>query len=172
MLDAIVELVASQGYAQTTVGSVAATAGVSRTTFYEQFDSKADCFRAAYDDVTGDMIGAMVAASVAAGDDPRERLAGGIDAYLRWSAEHPAAATAFVVAVHTAGPQALDQRGEVMRRFCEVIAEAVPDVRPAAAMATIASIDSMAHDLLRRGRAADLPTLADDARYVAAKLLS
>jgi hypothetical protein len=38
-------------------------------------------------------------------------------------------------------------------------------------MAVITSIDAMAHDLIRRGRASDLPKLAADAHYVAEKLL-
>jgi AcrR family transcriptional regulator len=171
LLDAIVELVAQDGYANTAVGDIAARAGVSRTTFYELFDGKYECFAAAYDDVTASLIDAIVAAALDAGDDGRARLGAGIDAYLEWCAAHPAAAGTFIVAVHTAGPEALEHRADVLRRFCQVIADAAPGVRPAAAAATIASIDAMAHDLIRQGRAAELPALADDARYVAGRLL-
>src|ERR687893_1487221 len=86
LLDAFVELVASHGYASTTVGGIAAKAGVSRTTFYELFDSKEDIFRAAYDDVTGQMIEFIVAAAGRAGDDPGEGLIAGIQAYFAWAA--------------------------------------------------------------------------------------
>jgi len=171
MLDAIVELVATHGYARTTVGGIAAQAGVSRTTFYEQFESKEDCFRAAYDAVAGKVVEAIVAA---AGEiqDTREQLRVGIDAYLKYGAEHPAAAATFIVEVHTAGPDALEQRFRVFKRFCEVIDSYVPDIPPAASMAVVTSIDAMCHHLIRRGKASDLPKLSDDAQYVAEKLLS
>jgi AcrR family transcriptional regulator len=171
MLDAIVELVAKHGYARTTVGGIAAKAGVSRTTFYEQFESKEDCFRAAYDAVAGKLVEAIVAAAGGI-EDKREQLRAGIDAYLKYCADHPAAAATFIVEVHTAGPEALEQRHQVFKRFCEVIDAYVPDIRPAASMAVITSIDSMAHDLIRRGSAADLPKLSSAAHYVAEKLLA
>ena len=170
MLDAIVELVAAHGYAGTTVGGIAAKAGVSRTTFYEQFGSKEDCFSAAYDAVAARVVDAIVAA---AGDieDKRKQLRAGIDAYLKYGAEHPAAAAAFILEVHTAGPEALEQRYQMMKRFCEVIDAYVPNVPPAASMAVVTSIDAMAHHLIRRGRASELPKLSEDAHYVAEKLL-
>jgi AcrR family transcriptional regulator len=171
MLDAIVELVAEHGYARTTVGGIAAKAGVSRTTFYEQFESKEDCFRAAYDAVAGQMVKAI--AERASGiEDKREQLHAGIDAYLKYGAEHPAAAATFIVEIHTAGPEALEQRFQVLKRFCEVIDANAPDTPPAASMAVVVSIDAMSHDLIRRGKADDLPKLSSDAQYVAEKLLS
>jgi AcrR family transcriptional regulator len=171
ILDAIVALVAREGYANTTVGEIASEAGVSRSTFYEQFESKEDCFRAAYDDVAARLIEAIRAAAEPVGDDPAARLASGIRAYFDWSAEHPAAAATFVIEIHRAGPEALEQRSQVLERFCEVIAERRPEVRPAAVKALIMSIDGMAHECLRKGKAEELRKQADDALYVAERLL-
>jgi AcrR family transcriptional regulator len=170
ILNAIVELVATHGYAGTTVGGIAAEAGVSRTTFYEQFESKEDCFRAAYDAVAGQIVEAI--AERAAGiEDKREQLRAGIQAYFDYGAERPAAAATFIVEVHRAGPEALEQRFQVLKRFCEVLDQNAPDTPPAASMAAIVAIDAMAHDLIRRGKASDLPKLSDDAQYVVEKLL-
>jgi AcrR family transcriptional regulator len=171
MLEAIVELVAEHGYASTTVGGIAAKAGVSRTTFYEQFESKEDCFGAAYDAVAAQVVKAIVDAAGGI-EDKREQLRVGIDAYFKYGAEHPAAAAAFIVEVHTAGPDALEQRYRMLERFCEVIDAYVPDVKPAASMAVVTAIDAMAHNLIRRGKAADLQKQSSDAQYVAEKLLS
>jgi AcrR family transcriptional regulator len=170
MLDAIVELVAAHGYAGTTVGGIAAKAGVSRTTFYEQFESKEDCFRAAYDAVCGQIVQA-IAARAGGIEDKREQLRAGIEAYFEYGAKRPAAAATFIVEVHRAGPEALEQRFQVLKRFCEVLDQNAPDTPPAASMAAIVAIDAMAHDLIRRGKAGDLPKLSDDAQYVAEKLL-
>ena len=171
MLDALCELVSRHGYAGTTVGGIAATAGVSRTTFYEQFESKEDCFRLAYESVAGRLVDVISSASAGI-EDKRAQLAAGIDAYLGWFAAHPNAAGTFIVEVHTAGPDALEQRAAVLKRFCEVIDANAPERPAAASMAVVASIDSMAHELVRKGRAADLAALSDNARYVAEKLLS
>ncbi len=171
ILDAICELVAEHGYAGTTVGGIAATAGVSRTTFYELFESKEECFQAAYDRVAGHIVEA-IANSAGGIEDKREQLAVGIDAYLRYFAENTAAAATFIVEVHTAGPEALEQRSQVLRRFCEVIDQHAPEAEPAASMATVVAIDAMAHDLIRRGKASELPRLSADAHYVAEKLLT
>ncbi len=171
LLDALVELVAEHGYPNVTVGAIAAKAGVSRTTFYELFESKEDIFRVAYDDVTAKMIEAIVTAAGEAGD-PAASLAAGIDAYFEWAAAHPAAAKTFILEVHTAGPDARAQRAEVQRRFEDVIASRAPNARPAEVAAVIASIDALAHECVRQGRATKLPELADSAKHVAAKLLS
>jgi len=170
MLEALVELIAEQGYARTTVGGIAAKAGVSRTTFYEQFGSKEECFRVAYDTVVEHLVEAIVAA-VGNIKDRRKQMRAGIDAALRYCAEHPGAAATFIAEVHTAGPEALEQRYRVHERFCDVIDSYVPDVPPAASMAVVTSIDAMAHNLIRQRRASELPKLSDDAQYVAEKLL-
>src|SRR5215211_3537803 len=49
MLAAMATAVGEKGYAEVAVADVIARAGVSRKTFYEQFDNKLGCFLAAYD---------------------------------------------------------------------------------------------------------------------------
>ena len=164
------ELVSRHGYARTTVGGIAATAGVSRTTFYEQFESKEDCFGAAYESVTNDLI-AAIESSIQPTGDKGAALRAAITTSLKWFASHPDAAGAFLVEVHTAGPQALDQRAAIVERFCQVIYRNSQDTRPAAAMAVVTSIEAMAREKVRKGRADELPELADDGCYVAEKLL-
>src|SRR6266511_4356448 len=44
----LIEVVAEKGYVATTVADVIGRAGVSRTTFYQQFKDKEDCFLLAY----------------------------------------------------------------------------------------------------------------------------
>src|SRR3954447_12383520 len=50
ILDAILDVVGEHGYAGATVADVTTAAGVSRTTFYEQFRNKQDAFLTAYDE--------------------------------------------------------------------------------------------------------------------------
>lgn len=48
LLNALVSEVAERGYQATTVARISAAAGVSRTTFYDYFDDRQDCFLGAY----------------------------------------------------------------------------------------------------------------------------
>jgi len=62
-LAAMTELVATRGYAQTTVAQVTRHARISRAKFYEQFKDKQNCFIAAQrrlaEQLTGEVHGAM-----------------------------------------------------------------------------------------------------------------
>ena len=53
---AMIEVVSERGYPETRVVDVIGVAGVSRKTFYELFDSKEDCFLAAYDVLLGNLL--------------------------------------------------------------------------------------------------------------------
>jgi AcrR family transcriptional regulator len=48
LLQAVVDQVGQSGYQATTIAQITASARVSRTTFYEHFTDKQDCFLAAY----------------------------------------------------------------------------------------------------------------------------
>ena len=64
---AMIEVVSERGYPETRVVDVIGVAGVSRKTFYELFDSKEDCFLAAYDVLLGNLLSDTAAASSRAG---------------------------------------------------------------------------------------------------------
>jgi AcrR family transcriptional regulator len=115
MLDAVVVAVAEKGYADMTVADVVAGAGVSRRTFYEQFDDKLDCFLAAYEWHT-DALLREVEAAVAA-TPPRERLRAGLTAYLEGLAAHPRFARVLIVDILGAGPKALEVRERMRARW-------------------------------------------------------
>ena len=56
------QVVAEKGYPATTVADVVERAGVSRRTFYEQFQDKEACFLAAYDVGLAVVLGRIQAA--------------------------------------------------------------------------------------------------------------
>jgi len=79
LLGAVLQVVATKGYADTTIGDVVARAMVSRRTFYECFADKEECFVAANPSV----ITVFVVEIMRAG--PRA-LAARRRAYRRWAA--------------------------------------------------------------------------------------
>jgi AcrR family transcriptional regulator len=120
ILDAMARVVAERGYASATVADVVREAGVSRTTFYEQFASKEECFLGAYRHGS-DVLEGRVRAAVHAADGAgwRAQLRAGIRAYLDALAEGPSLARLSLLEVHHAGPEALVARAEGLRRFAD-----------------------------------------------------
>src|SRR5215207_4006692 len=78
---AMVEAVARHGYADTTLRELVTLAGVSKSTFYEHFRSKQDCFLAAFDDIVEDM-GRRVGEAFDRPGDLRARVTAAVGALL------------------------------------------------------------------------------------------
>ena len=118
MLHAITRAVAEKGYAKVTVADVVGLAGVSRRTFYEHFDDVEDCFVAAYETATRELLGEVGAAVRATTTkDWRTRFEVAIVAYVEGLASDPHMARACLVDVQGAGPRAVETRRLVYEQF-------------------------------------------------------
>jgi AcrR family transcriptional regulator len=91
MFGAMVEAVLADGYDATSVAAVSRLAGVSKRTFYEQFDNKQACFLAAYDAIVERAL-ARVASAQSAELGWEMGLRRAVEAFVLAAAEHPAAA--------------------------------------------------------------------------------
>jgi AcrR family transcriptional regulator len=120
LLRAMAETMAEQGYAKTSVADVLRAASVSRETFYEQFDSKEDCFLAAYDAAAALLL-AEVPRSQAAASGRLEAFERGVGAYLDVLAAEPEFARLFLVEVYAAGPAAIARRLQMQELFVDVL---------------------------------------------------
>jgi AcrR family transcriptional regulator len=76
------ELFSSQGYAGTPREEIVARAGVTRGALQHHFRDKATLFRAVYEQVEEEVVGAVASAAMRAGDDPMGELQAGCRAYL------------------------------------------------------------------------------------------
>ena len=117
---AMAETMAEKGYAATSVADVLRAAKVSRETFYEQFDSKEDCFMSALEAAV-DVVLAAAFSTPPAGGTPLERFDRGLRTYLDALAAQPALSRLFLIEVYAAGPAALERRAAVQRRFAAVL---------------------------------------------------
>ena len=72
---AMVEAVARHGFAGTTLRELVALAGVSKTTFYEHFECKQDCFLATFDEIVAEVTRAGRARPTASRGLPRTLVA-------------------------------------------------------------------------------------------------
>lgn len=170
LLDAMARVVAERGYAAATVADVVRAAGVSRSTFYEQFASKEALFLETYRHGV-DVLVARVEAAVAGAPDWRAQLRLGVRAYLSTLADEPVFARAYLLEVHAAGPAALDARAAALARFAARYREtfaAARDAHPTrreppveALLVLCAGTEQLVAERLRADAADDLRALED-----------
>jgi len=162
ILAAMVEVVAERGYAETRVVDVIGSAGVSRKTFYELFDSKEECFLAAYDLLLGQLLDdAEAGFGRTAGAPWPERVEAGLRALLEHLAAHPDEARFAVVEVFAAGPKALARRDAALRQFTGFVeagrSESAVDLPGSTALTIVGGINELVYSEILHGAAARLP---------------
>ena len=172
---ALVDVVADKGYVAATVGDIIAAAGVSRTTFYQQFKDKEDCFLHAYRKGAQAQLRKVLEA-VASTTAPLEQVRRNLRAYLAALVDYPACARVFLLEVVAAGPRALALKDEIERRYVELLRglhrrlrERSPDLpEPPVEVfrAAVAAVEDMVVRRIREGRLAELADLEPIALYV------
>jgi AcrR family transcriptional regulator len=171
MLDAISHVVAAKGFKGATVADVIAHAGVSRRTFYEQFQDLEACFLAAYERGMQGLFGAIrQALRDTPPDDWQARTRRAVQAYLQALAAAPEVTWSFSIESLGAGTLALERRGwvldqwvaqwralQTLRERADPTAAKVSDTR---LLALVGGIEELVRDCLRRRGAQALPKLA------------
>ncbi len=155
MMLALADAVGEKGYGPTSVADVIGRAGVSRQTFYEQFDSKLACFLATFD-TAGELLLAeldrLAGASGAA--PPIERFDRLLAEYLDTLAQWSGYARVLLVESHAAGPEAIHRRVVLQERIADALAAVLgaDDERSRfACTVLVAAIGSMVTEPLVRG---------------------
>lgn len=177
ILDALVELVADEGYPTVRVGGIARRAGVSLSSFYAHFAGKEDCFLAAYDTVVSALLGDL-SGVVDGHDDVDSGLDAAVSAYFAWFADRPAAARTFLIEIRSAGPAALERRAEAIELFLGVLADVLGrapghTAPPRARLVVLAAgIEALAHEEVLAGRTAGMTSVTPDAIDVVRRLLA
>jgi AcrR family transcriptional regulator len=180
LVRAMLELVAEQGYESTSVPAVVARARVSRNAFYALFDDKTDCFLAACDRITDDLLRDLFALDVR--DDWIAAVAEGAELYVRWWLERPALTATYFVGIPAAGARALEQRqrnyAAFERLFAQLADEAraqetgLPALHPIVLRILVLAITELVAERVRAGAIEQLPELAPVIGYLIVKLLA
>jgi AcrR family transcriptional regulator len=172
LLAAMIGAVTQAGYSTLTVQNVLTRAGISRPTFYEQFEDKEDCFLAAFDASAARMCERIEAAVTAAGRGWRDGLRSGIAELLRFIAEEPEEARTVLVEARASSPAGLRRRDELLDRFATCIDALVRedlDEPPSAiaAAGVVGGIESVLYARLQKGETEDLDALLPSLMYFA-----
>lgn len=167
LIAGLAEAVAEKGYAAVTLTDIVKHAKVSRRVFYANFESKEQCFLAAFD-VVVDHLHELVAEAVDGVEGWPQQAIAATRATLAFLASEPDLARLCLVESRGAGPA-------VAARFNEAVGEMVPLLRRGRAErpegerlpdstedSTIGSLVSLAHRKVAGGEAKQLEDLLPD----------
>ena len=118
---AVAVVLDGKGYAGTTVSAVAGEAMISKSDFYNQFESKDDCFLAAYDAAV-ERLRADVLVACGAREGWAQGVCAGLEAALAALSAAPAEANLLLVEGLCAGPH-------ICARFRRAVESFVPYLR-------------------------------------------
>ena len=181
LLEAVGRAVAERGYAAATIDDIVRGAGVSKKTFYDHFRDKLDCFLAAYEAASDELLARLREAQSGPGGW-LDRTRAGIGAYLRWLAAEPALARVFLIEVAAAGPVAAERRERLRDRYAELLRELQDDMRAESPdlpsppdevfRALVAAVDEVVVRRIRESGGDDLAELGPVLLHLQVALLS
>src|ERR671914_3091038 len=181
LLEAVGRAVAEKGYAGATIDDIVRGAGVSKKTFYDHFSDKLDCFLAAYEAASDELLTRLRDAQ-SSEEGWLERTRAGIAAYLRWLAAEPALARVFLIEVAAAGPVAAERRERLRDRYADLLRDLQDDARaeiPALPRlpdevfhALVAAVDEVVVRRIRESGATALPEQEPVLLYLQVALLA
>jgi AcrR family transcriptional regulator len=163
LLSAAARVVAELGYGGMSVARVCAGAGVSRRTFYEQFEDREHCFLALFDDALARAT-LFAQAAVVEGSGWRERVRAGLCALLLFVSEEPALGSLLVVEALGGGPKVLERRAQTLDVLRGIVDEGRAQARvgqkppPLTAEGVVGAVLSVLHARLLERDTADPAT--------------
>jgi AcrR family transcriptional regulator len=167
---AMIEVVSERGYPETRVVDVIGVAGVSRKTFYELFDSKEDCFLAAYDVLLDNLLDETTNAFESRAGAPwAERVAISLEVLLGHLSQHPDEARFAILEVLAAGPKALARRDSALRQFTGFLesgrSETSVELPGITSLAVAGGINELLYSEILHGAVARLPSRLPDLMF-------
>jgi AcrR family transcriptional regulator len=169
LIAALILTLAEVGYQKTTVSMIGRRAAVSKSDFYKHFDSKDECFLAAYDFAVERIRAVVVDACAAArSTEWARRVQVGVIALFALLADEPALAAIVLAEGLRAGRGVYDRYQAAIESFVQLLREGAPDGpggHPVPSTTDAAVVGGIAALLSRRaiaGESADLTGLVPE----------
>ncbi|MEA2201770.1 MAG: hypothetical protein QOI89_2366 [Solirubrobacteraceae bacterium] len=166
LVQAMIQLVAEQGFQKVTIGTLCKRARVTERTFAAQFDSLEACFLESYDSILEDYGGKVLEASTAPVPWD-ELLKGAVGAVLQTTAGHPEQARLVLVDALTAGPQAMQRDRRLTDNFQALFkqhAARAPGPNPVSGLilrGLVGGVREVVYNRVASGTTDELPDLLD-----------
>jgi len=169
LISALILTLADVGYQKTTVSMIGRRAAVSKSDFYKHFESKDECFLAAYDHAIDRLRGAVIEACAKVdGEAWPARVRAGIVALLGLLSAEPALAAILLAEGLRAGRGIYDRYQAAVESFVPLLRRGAPEppgggeVPPATDEAVVGGIASLLSRRAIAGEAAGLAALTPD----------
>lgn len=166
LIAGLIEALYEEGYQKTTVSLIGQRAAVSKSDFYKHFESKDDCFIAAYDAAVAQLRRCVVEACDANADEPWPlRVSAALAALLKRLTSEPALASIVLVEGLRAGRGVYDRYQGGIESFVGFLREGAPqtpgssDVPEATDEAVVGGVASMLGRRVLAGEAEQLDQL-------------
>ncbi len=152
MLAAAAQVMGEGGYGAMSVARVTDRAGVSRRTFYEQFEDREDCFLALFDEAltrAGKAVSTGLAGTGEVGWSGRVRA--GLIAFILLIDEEPELGALLIVDALGGGPRVLERRARVLEAVKKAVDEGRVEARrgsdppPLTAEGVVGAVLSVVH---------------------------
>lgn len=127
ILSAMAKIVCEHGLESVTVQQIVGRAGVTRSTFYELFENREDCFRAVFEESVG-RAAERAFAAYEVEDEWVDRIRAGLFALLMFFDREPELARLCVLHATPASAATVARRSEVLSKLAMVIDEGRRDM--------------------------------------------
>jgi AcrR family transcriptional regulator len=169
LISGLIVTLAEVGYQKTTVSMIGRRAAVSKSDFYKHFDSKDECFLAAYDYAVDRIRTTVVdaCAPIPVAEWPA-RVGAGVGALLKLLAGEPPLATIVLAEGLRAGRGIYDRYQAAVESFVPLLRDGAPDppgsapVPPATDEAVVGGIAALLSRRVVAGETEDLTKLVPD----------
>jgi len=165
----VIDVIAEQGYQDTTITEISQRAAVSLTTFYNHFDSKQAAFVAAVDEAERQVVEVTLPVYDGA-TDWTHAARDAIHAFLAFNATHPGLSRLGGLQIFSGGAEGLDRHEDATARFGAVLHagyRARPDKSPIVGEAISGSLAALIYQQIRRRGPEHLYEVAGIASFLA-----
>jgi len=168
MHGAMVEAVAANGYANTSVKQIIGLAGVSRRAFYEQFANKEECFLATFDLVAARSVKRVHEAYRSTGGDLEQRIRAAVGEFTDEIESNAKGAGLAIVQAQTAGAPGLARLRKATGTFEQMLSSSFAHATNAGPLPVpiVRGIVGGMHEAtavrLRAGRPEEIPALSEE----------
>jgi AcrR family transcriptional regulator len=167
LIGGLAEAVADHGYNAVTIAHITTAAKVSRRAFYENFESKEDCFLAAFDIVVGHIRGLIVDEIEPISEWPQQVIVA-FQTLLRFLASDPDLARLCLVESLTAGTRVAERYRKTIDSFVPLLAagremrESSRSLPPSTEESLVGALATLASRSIVAGEAEQLESLLPD----------
>jgi AcrR family transcriptional regulator len=164
----MVEAVAANGYANTSVKQIIGLAGVSRRAFYEQFANKEECFLATFDLVAARSVKRVHEAYRSTGGDLEQRIRAAVEEFTDGIESNAKGAGLAIVQAQTAGAPGLARLRKATGTFEQMLSSSFAHASSAGPLPVpiVRGIVGGMHEVtaarLRAGRPEEIPPLSEE----------